>query len=542
MRPRLDRTHVFTGLDVPWLVDVQAARWGDKPFLVWEPFDGQRAVLSYAEFAHRTRAVAAGLAARGVRTGESVIIHLDNCPEFLVAWYACARVGAMAVTTNARSSASELEYFAGHCGAVAAITQPALVDVVAKGVAGAKWIAVTDTDNGAAPAHPVSPADSFSALAADPAGFTGRRPDAALPVGVQYTSGTTSRPKGVVWTHANALWGAKVNAAHEGLRDDDVHLTYLPLFHCNAASYSVLASLWAGATVVLQPRFSASRFWDVSVRNKATWTSIVAFAIKALRDQPVPDDHRYRMWGNGFCDAPTDAHFRVRSLGWWGMTETITHGIVGDALHPNTPMTCGRPASEYEIRVVDDAGAEAAPGETGNLLIRGLPGLSLFAGYLHDEKTTEDSYDDDGYFVTGDRVTVLDDGHIRFADRAKDMLKVGGENVAASEVERVIATVPGVREVAIVGRPHAMLDETPVAFVVTDGAADAGAGLDAVILAACAEQLAAFKVPTEVRFVDDLPRATLGKVAKAELRKQLVSETRAGPEGEETAGDGVAER
>jgi crotonobetaine/carnitine-CoA ligase len=521
--PMPNRTHAFTGLDVPWLVDIQAARWKGKPFLVWEPFDGERTVLSYAEFAEQTRSVAAGLAARGIKTGDSVIIHMDNCPEFLLAWYACARLGAVAVTTNARASAGEVEYFADHCGAVAAITQPALLDVVAKGVTNASWIAVTETDNGAAPARPVSPADSFAALAGDPSMFTDRPADASLPASVQYTSGTTARPKGVVWTHANALWGAKVNAAHEGLRDDDVHLTFLPLFHCNAQSYSVLASLWAGATVVLQPRFSASRFWDVSVRTGATWTSIIAFAIKTLLDRPVPDDHRYRMWGNGVCDAPTDTRFRVRSLGWWGMTETITHGIVGDALHPNTPLTCGRPANEYEIRVVDGDGEQVQPGETGSLLIRGVPGLSLFAGYLHDDATTAASFDDDGYFMTGDRVTLLDDGHLRFADRAKDMLKVGGENVAASEVERVIARVPGVREVAIVGRPHQMLDEVPVAFVVPAMGTEP-AGLDATILAQCKEQLAGFKVPAEVRFVDDLPRAILGKVAKAELRKRLAEE------------------
>ena len=526
MAPRIAGSHVFSGLDIPWLVDAQAARWGDKPFLVWEPFDGERAVFSYAAFAERTRAVAAGLAKRGVRQGDSVLIHLDNCPEFIVAWYACARLGAIAVTTNARSSADELSYFAGHCGAVGAITQPALEAVVSSGFPQAKWVALTNTDNGALPARPVSSEDSFDRLLGDPGELTRRAPDSSLPVSVQYTSGTTARPKGVVWAHANALWGAKINAAHEDLRHDDVHLTYLPLFHCNAQAYSVLASLWAGATVVLQPRFSASRFWPVSVRNGTTWTSIVAFAIKALLDHPVPDEHSYRLWGNGTCDNPSDPHFRVRSIGWWGMTETITHGIVGDPLHPNTPMTCGRVASEYEIRIVDADGHEVQSGDTGDLLIRGVPGLSLFQEYLHDPGATAASFNEHGYFMTGDRVTLLEDGSVRFADRSKDMLKVGGENVAASEIERVIATVPGVREVAVIGRPHEMLQEVPVAFVIPSCSDGASPGLDETIIASCRQKLASFKVPAEVRFVDDLPRATLGKVAKAELRKQLAETAR----------------
>jgi crotonobetaine/carnitine-CoA ligase len=522
--PTLGSSHVFSGLDVPWLVDAQAARWGNKPFIVWEPFDGEQTILGFAEFAERTRAVAAGLAHRGVCQGDCVLVHLDNCPEFLIAWYACARLGVIAVTTNARSSADELSYFAGHCGAVGAITQPALADVVSKGFPEAVWIALTETDNGAEPAQPVAHDDSFERLVRDPSSFTGRAPDPALPVSVQYTSGTTARPKGVVWTHANALWGAKVNAAHEDLRHDDVHLTYLPLFHCNAQSYSVAASLWAGATVVLQPRFSARRFWPVSLRNGATWTSIVAFAIKALLDHPVPEQHSYRLWGNGTCDNPSDPHFRVRSIGWWGMTETITHGIVGDPLHPNTPMTCGRVASEYEIRIVDSDGRDVEPGGTGDLLIRGVRGVSLFAEYLHDPAATAASFDD-GYFMTGDRVTLLEDGSIRFADRSKDMLKVGGENVAASEVERVIAALPGVREVAVVGRAHDMLQEVPVAFVIPlSGTTSVESGFDETILGTCREKLASFKVPAEVRFVDELPRATLGKIAKAELRKLLAGD------------------
>jgi crotonobetaine/carnitine-CoA ligase len=185
-------------------------------------------------------------------------------------------------------------------------------------------------------------------------------------------------------------------------------------------------------------------------------------------------------------------------------------------------MSIGRAAPEYQIRIVEDDGGPTPVGGTGNLLIKGIPGLSLFAEYLHNEKATRESYDEHGYFITGDRVTLLENGFIKFGDRTKDMLKVGGENVAASEIEQVIAVVPGVREAAVVAKKHAMLDEVPVVFIIPHaGVKNAPAELHETVMAACRKGLADFKVPREIHFVDDMPRSTLEKVAKAELRKRL---------------------
>jgi carnitine-CoA ligase len=512
----------FAGLDVPWLLGMRAEVRRDHPFLIWAPFDAPARTWSYGEFHHRVGALAAGLSRRGVKPGEFVLIHLDNCIEAMLAWFACVELGAIAVTTNTRSAPAEMEYFATHCGAVAAITQPAYAEIISAHCKNLRWIAVIAHDAGAAPGQSAPRGDSFESLFGDSADRPRRATDPFAPCSVQYTSGTTSRPKAVLWTHANALWGAKINAAHQDLHAGDVHQTYLPLFHTNALAYSMLASLWVGASCVIQPRFSASRFWSVALEHGCTWTSTIPFCMKALLEHEIPKRHQFRLWGTAVCEPPAFAAFGIKMIGWWGMTETISHGIIGEVDQPNTPMSIGRAAAEYAIRITDDDGRPTEVGGTGNLLIKGVPGLSLFKEYLHNKKATVESFDEHGYFVTGDRVTLLENGYIRFGDRAKDMLKVGGENVAASEIEQVIAVVAGVREAAVVAKKHPMLDEVPVVFVIPlAGVERAPKGLHDTIMSACRSALADFKVPREIRFVDEMPRSTLEKVSKAELRKML---------------------
>src|ERR1700761_1158440 len=157
----------FDGLDVPWLLKMRAEVRRDHPFLIWAPFDGPARKWSYGEFHERVGALAAGLARRGIKPGEYVLIHLDNCVEAIMSWFACVELGAIAVTTNTRSAAAEIEYFAGHCGAVAAITQPAYAELISANCKGLRWIAVTSHDAGQAPAQPLARGDSFDALFAD---------------------------------------------------------------------------------------------------------------------------------------------------------------------------------------------------------------------------------------------------------------------------------------------------------------------------------------------------------------------------------------
>jgi len=229
----------FAGMDVPWLLRMRAESRRDHPFLIWAPFEGPARRWTYGEFYDRVGALSAGLVARGIRPGEFVLIHLDNCVEAVLAWFACVELGAIAVTTNTRSAAAEMAYFADHCGAVAAITQPAYAETISRHCRGLRWLAVISHDAGFAPATGSAPiGDAFETLFADSADRPCRATDPLAPCSVQYTSGTTSRPKAVLWTHANALWGAKVNASHQDLHASDVHQTYLPLFPTNALAYS----------------------------------------------------------------------------------------------------------------------------------------------------------------------------------------------------------------------------------------------------------------------------------------------------------------
>lgn len=517
------RFHPFIGIDVPWLLRERARMYGNRPYLIWDPFEGEGRSYTYAQFARDVDRLAAGLAARGLRKGDFFLIHLGNCAEFLIAWHACSRLGAVAVTTNTRSSPDEMAYFASHSGVVAALTQPSLVDLVGAAAPGLRFIAVTEKDQGApAAAFITRGVIPFAALDGDPSGLPAEPHDPLHFNSVQYTSGTTARPKGVVWTHANVLWGARMTATLLHLTAEDRGFVFFPLFHTNALMYSSLGSLWAGGSIVVTPKYSASRFWPKALRHGCTWATSSPFMIKTLATHRVPERHSFRFWGSGTTDPPLCRElFRVQGLGWFGMTETVSLPTVGQLDLPNRPLGMGRVTPGYEVTVLREDGTEVDFGETGRLMIRGVPGLSLFYEYLNNPEATAAAFTADGWMKTGDLVTPHADGGFRFEGRGGDMLRVGAENVGAAEIERVIQAVPGVFEVAVVAKPHEFLSEVPAAFVIpSSGAPD---DLAERILGACRAQLADFKVPREVILVSELPRSTLNKVSKKDLRARFAA-------------------
>ncbi len=525
------------GRNLAELIEARAQARGDAPFLVWDEGQGAEPESverwSYAEWASAVRRLAAVLGARGIRRGDRVCVHLDNRPEFLLAWWALARLGAVCVSTNARSAPDELRFYLEDSGACALVTSAARRAVVAEAVPDAvEYVVLVDADAEAIPG-PQRRTEWLADLLAEGASASdvpASLAESSDPCCILYTSGTTSRPKGVVLTHANYLWGAGQMAIHQRLAADDVYLVQMPLFHVNAQIYSVLASWVAGGSVVLVPRFSRSRFFDVANAHRATASSMIPFYVMALLRHPdgsriAVDDlrrHSFRRWGYGITSPKLDHRFQLKTIGWYGMTETISAAIIAPWDVPVPEGAIGRPAPGYQIQLVDDEGIPVPPGIPGALSVRGVRGVTLAREYWNRPRATAAAFDRDGWFATGDRMRYDADGWLYFVDREKDMLKVGGENVASSEIERVIQEVPGVLEVAVVGLADGLLDEVPAACVIPAPGLDA-AELCERILGHARAKLADFKVPRRIELVSSLPRVTLEKVNKAALRELLAA-------------------
>ena len=476
-----------------------AAR-GAEPFLVFLGSDGRTTSWTYDEFDGFVARVAGRLTSLGVGRGSAVHLALRNSPSFVATWLAVARLGAWMVPSDPEASAAEL---AGHI----ARTGPVV------GVCGqersATYLDAVEQVGGGTISIPVDEDDRCpSVLVADPAPPAAVEPSDRL--AVLFTSGTTSAPKGVELTQAGYAFAGDVMAAASTLRPDDRQLVVLPLFHANAQYYSFASAISAGASVALVHRFSAGAFLRQARDLEATSASLFAAPIRMILAKgatPVDGLRLRHCWYAQNLTAEQHEQLsallgcRPRQL--YGMTETLPAVITDRALDPR-PDAMGYPTLGCEVRVVD-----------GELHVRGVPGETLFTGYLDDPATTDACVErlDDGsvWFTTGDRARVDVDGRLVFAGRRSDVLKVAGENVSTVEVEGVLAEHPAVLEAAVVGRPDEVRDEVPVAFVVLlpDAKADPDELLDWA-----AERLTKAKRPREVHLVDELPRTSVGKIRK----------------------------
>ncbi|MCU1395074.1 MAG: hypothetical protein JWM34_3502 [Ilumatobacteraceae bacterium] len=521
-------TFQMTGQDVPWLLNHWATNKPEHPFLIWEPKDANTRTWTYAEFVAAAKDLAAGLADRGVAKGDKVLLHADNSPEQVISWFACALLGAVGVTTNTKSAGPEIEYFAAHTQCVAGITQPQYAAIVAANAPQLKFLAVTE-DNSGEPATEAELAASaalvpFAELSGDGSTLPARPAEPMLPVGIMFTSGTTSRPKAVVHTHANVIWSSRMGPDNIKMTTNDRYMIYLPYFHVNAQSWSTWTTLGVGGSIVLTPKWSASRFWEIVTKHDVTHFSMMPFVMKVAMSGDIPPN-TLKVGAFGLISPQIEKMMGgVRITSSWGMTETVIHATRNqfDQFWPQGTM--GRPTPGYEFLVVDTEAEPpriCAPGENGELYVRGTRGIQLFLEYFDNEEANDKAFTADGWFKTGDRVIVSEDGFFFFKDRDKDALKVGGENVSAKEVEDVCRMVPGVADVAIVGQDHEFLSMVAVAFVVPGP--NAPDDLGDRIIALCKERLADFKCPKAVYLVDDFPRATLDKVAKNKLREMADS-------------------
>lgn len=474
-----------------------AERTPDAPFLRFERAPGEIETTSYAELAATAARTAGALYEHGVRRGDRFHVHLANGPEFYALWFGAAYLGAAIVPTNPQSTADELRYSIEHAGCRLSVTSPDLRDVVDK----------------AGPEQVVDTSDDWTAYAeprdAEPS-------DPTDPLAVLYTSGTTSRPKGVLISHAAYLHVGDVVAGHVRLRPDDRQLIVLPLFHGNAQYYSTMSALVTGASVALAPKFSASRWSEQAAAMEATVASLFAAPIRMiLAAQPTEHDDAHALRVALFAQNITDAQlveferrFAVPLVQLYGMTETVVPPTINPLYERRIGPSIGRAVAGARLRVVDPDGNDA---ETGELWVHGEPGRTLMTGYLDDPESTAKALDDDGWLHTGDTVRRDEDGYYSFVDRRKDMIKRAGENVSSVEVERVVAEHDAVFECAAVGVPDEMRDEAIRVFVVLHDGAEAS---EEDLLAHCRERLATFKVPDGIEFVAELPKTSVGKIQK----------------------------
>ncbi|MFF9479883.1 AMP-binding protein [Streptomyces sp. NPDC014733] len=485
----------------------------DRPFLSFLDESGAVTTVTYGEMDRRAERMADLLVSRGVGPGSRFHVHLTNRPEFFDAWFGAAKAGAVMVPTNPLSTADELSYVLSHAECRLSLTQPELLTTAQ----------VAAIDSPCCEQLLVTGSESLErALATAPARPAHVVDDPSAPLGVLYTSGTTSRPKGVVVPHAAYLHSGEVVARQLRLRQEDRQLIVLPLFHGNAQYYSSMSALVTGASIALTPRFSASRWSAQAVRLGATVASLFAAPIRMiLAQQPSVHDAAHRLRAVMFAQNVTDAQlaefeerFRVPLLQLYGMTETVAPPLMNPLHGRRRNQSMGRPVHGARLRVVDERLRDVARGRSGELLVGGVPGRTLMAGYLGDPGATAEALGG-GWLRTGDHVRVDTDGFVHFVDRGKDVIKRAGENVSSSEIERVVNAHPAVFESAVVGVPDPIRDETVKVFVVLNGQHHFTEGQ---LIEWCAARLASFKVPGCVEVVEGLPRTSVGKIRKHLLR------------------------
>ncbi len=485
----------------------KARRFAGQPFLTFEDEAGALTRWTWAEFDTAVNRTAHFLLSRGLEPGDKFNLHLGNCPEFLFFWMAAAKTGTVIVPTNPVSTAEEMAYILEHSEARLAVTE-------------SRYAPACHTARDRCPV----PLDVIECRPIDRilAGMPTTAPAVAMsPLGeisIQYTSGTTSKPKGVLLTHANYIYGGEVMSKAMRVSPTDRHLIVLPLFHAGAQVHAFIPMLLAGGGVALMERFSTSRFVQQATRHEATLAALFAAPIRMLLAQPrTEDEGRTKLRAISYAQNVTPqqfaewhARFRAPLMQIWGMTETMSLPLTQPLDLPRKPLSMGMPVVGYDVKVVDESGREVPPGTIGELIVKGEPGLTLMKGYFKNPQATAETLRD-GWLWSGDHAYMDEDGYFFFVDRKKDMIKRAGENISASEVEETLKQHAAVFDAAVVGVVDAVRDRSIKAYVIVKDGAKAS---EAELIAWCRARLSSFKVPEKVEFREAFPRTSVGKIQK----------------------------
>jgi len=467
--------------------------------------------ISYAAFDDRIRRAAGWLISRGIGADDVVAVLMKNSAAFLELVFAASHIGAVLLPINYRLSADEVGYIVGNSGARLLIADEELAAIAA---GDAPVVLLDETaqasitrrfpDAAAAPMHPRQPQDLMRLM---------------------YTSGTTDRPKGVMLSYENMYWKSADQTLVLGLNADTRLLVVGPLYHVGALDLPGVAVLWHGGLLSIHRNFEPAQALAAIEREKLNAAWFAPVMTTALLT--CPERERYDVsslkWAIGGGEKTPEARIRAftdlfksaRYIDAYGLTETVGGDTFMEAGREIEKIgSTGRAIAHVEIEIRDDRGNRVAAGENGEICLRGP---KVTRGYWKDPEKTKAAFFGD-WFRTGDVGFLDEEGFLYLTDRKKDMIISGGENIASSEVERVIYELPQVREVAVIGLPDARWGEKPVAVVVL--ADNAALGLPE-LNDHCRARLAGFKVPKQLIIRYSLPRNPSGKVLKRVLRAEL---------------------
>jgi long-chain acyl-CoA synthetase len=479
-----------------------AARHGDRVALKLDDVE-----LPYAALEEASARVAGVLRARGVQAGDRVGIMLPNVPYFPAVYYGILRLGAVVVPMNVLLKGREVRFYLEDPEAKAVFAWHDFREAAEQGAAeaGAELILVTpgEFERLLAGAEPVR---DVAERAGD---------DTAV---ILYTSGTTGTPKGAELTHDNLRRNTEISVAMFGLDDKAVVLGALPLFHSFGQTCGMNACVRAGAMLTLLPRFDAGKALEIIARDRVSVFEGVPTMYMAMLHHPgAADTSSLRVCASGGAAMPVEVmrgfeeKFGCMVLEGYGLSETSPVASFNPRNRERKPGSIGTPIEGVEMKVVDDDDNEVAPGEVGEIVIRGH---NVMKGYWRRPEATAEAIKD-GWFHTGDMARVDEDGYFFIVDRKKDLIIRGGYNVYPREVEEVLYEHPAVAEAAVVGVPHDELGEEVAAAV----ALKEGQRVDVDELRAYVkEQVAAYKYPRTIWLVDELPKGPTGKILKREIQ------------------------
>lgn len=501
------------------LLEERAGFAPDKAFLFSE---ADERVWSYAEFVKDVNRTANMLSSHGIGKGDVVSLLLPNSAEYVIAYFACWKIGALAGPVNSLLKPEEVEWIVTNSEAKLMLVSSDLVASIPSQFRGDRRS--NDRDRFV----------MFDEINAATEGFSGEigttdlgPDDEAI---IIYTSGTTGKPKGCLLTHGNLIANARQISGWMGFGPDDRLLSVMPLFHMNAVSVTTISALYAGGSTVISPKFSASRFWEIIEKYQITSFGSVATMLSMLLERKddsrtlagSPRSLRFAMCGSAPVPAEVmkrfEETFGVLVVEGYGLSESTCRSTFNPPNEKRRPGSCGMPIGN-EMRVVDEEDNEVPDGTLGEIVLRGP---NIFKGYFKNPDATERAFAG-GWFHTGDIGYRDPDGFFYIADRKTDMIIRGGENIYPREIDDLLYTHPAIAHAAVIGVPDELYGEEVTAFVVLK---DADSVTETEIVDFCKQHLADFKCPKTVHFVDDIPKGPTGKLLKRELAK-LFAESRA---------------